>query len=135
MTGTKVTLSRPTDVDLSPPDWLEQIGNLLRRFSPREGWDTFLLMYAAVGISAWVVREADFVSTPGLMVVILLASLTGMLMAKVRGFIWPIPYIAGLLIGIVVVTYQTATLLEDQIALTGMITVWDRVRRGDVDFS
>ena len=128
MTSTKVTLSRPTDVDLSPPDWLEQIGNLLRRFSPSEGWDTFLLMYLAVGISAWVVREADFVSTPGLMVVILLASLTGMLMAKVKGLIWPVPYIAGLLIGVIVATYQTATLLEDQVALTGMITVWDRVR-------
>ena len=128
MTSTKVTLSQPTDVDLSPPDWLDQAGRLLRRFSPSEGWDTFLLMYAAVGISAWVVREADFVSTPGLMGVILLAALTGMLMAKVRGLIWPIPYITGLLIGLIVATYQTATLLEDQIALTGMVTVWDRVR-------
>lgn len=128
MTSAKVTLSQPTDVDLSPPDWLDQVGRLLRRVSPSEGWDTFFLMYAAVGISAWVVREADFVSTPGLMGVILLASLTGMLMAKVRGLIWPIPYIAGLLIGLIVATYQTATLLEDQIALTGMVTVWSRVR-------
>ena len=128
MTSTKVTLSQPTDVDLSPPDWLNQLGKLLRRFSPREGWDTFLLMYGAVGISAWVLREADFVSTPGLMGVIFIAGLTGMLMAKVRGLIWPIPYVAGLLIGLVVATYQTATLLEDQIALTGMFTVWDRVR-------
>ena len=128
MTSTKVTLSQPTDVDLSPPDWLNQLGKLLRRFSPKEGWDTFLLMYGAVGISAWVLREADFVSTPGLMGVIFIAGLTGMLMAKVRGLIWPIPYVAGLLIGLVVATYQTATLLEDQIALTGMFTVWDRVR-------
>ena len=128
MTSTKVTLSQPTDVDLSPPDWLAQLGKLLRRFSPKEGWDTFLLMYGAVGISAWVLREADFVSTPGLMGVIFIAGLTGMLMAKVRGLIWPIPYVAGLLIGLVVATYQTATLLEDQIALTGMFTVWDRVR-------
>ena len=128
MTSTKVTLSQPTDVDLSPPDWLNQLGKLLRRFSPKEGWDTFLLMYGAVGISAWVLREADFVSTPGLMGVIFIAGLTGMLMAKVRGLIWPIPYVAGLLIGLIVATYQTATLLEDQIALTGMFTVWDRVR-------
>ena len=128
MTSTKVTLSQPTDVDLSPPDWLNQLGKLLRRFSPKEGWDTFLLMYGAVGISACVLREADFVSTPGLMGVIFIAGLTGMLMAKVRGLIWPIPYVAGLLIGLIVATYQTATLLEDQIALTGMFTVWDRVR-------
>ena len=128
MTNTKVTLSQPTDVDLSPPDWLDQLGKLVRRYSPSEGWDTFLLMYAAVGISAWVVREADFVSTPGLMVVIFIACVVGMLMAKVRGLIWPIPYVAGLLIGLIVATYQTATLLEDQIALTGMFTVWDRVR-------
>ena len=128
MTTTKVTLSQPTDVDLSPPDWLSQLSNLARRFSPSEGWDTFLLMYLAVGISAWVVREADFVSTPGLMGVIFIASLVGMLMAKVRGLIWPIPYVAGLLIGLIVATYQTATLLEDQIAITGMFTVWDRVR-------
>ena len=125
---TKVTLSQPTDVDLSPPDWLEQLGKLVRRFSPSEGWDTFLLMYLAVGISAWVLREAEFVSTPGLMGIIFIAALNGMLMAKVRGLIWPIPYIAGLLIGLIVATYQTATLLEDQIALTGMFTVWDRVR-------
>ena len=128
MTTTKVTLSQPTDVDLSPPDWLGQLSNLARRFSPSEGWDTFLLMYLAVGISAWVVREADFVSTPGLMGVIFVACLVGMLMAKVRGLIWPIPYVAGLLIGLIVATYQTATLLEDQIAITGLFTVWDRVR-------
>ena len=128
MTTTKVTLSQPTDVDLSPPDWLDQLSKLLRRFSPSEGWDTFLLIYLAVGISAWVVREADFVSTPGLMGVIFIACLVGMLMAKVRGLIWPIPYVAGLLIGVIFATYQTATLLEDQIALTGMFTVWDRVR-------
>ncbi len=128
MTSTKVTLSQPTDVDLNPPDWLAQLSKFLRRFSPSEGWDTFLLMYLAIGVSAWVVREADFVSTPGLMGVIFVAALTGMLMAKVRGFIWPIPYVAGLLIGVIVATYQTATLLEDQIAITGMFTVWDRVR-------
>jgi len=128
MTTTKVTLSQPTDVDLNPPDWLGQLSNLARRFSPSEGWDTFLLMYLAVGISAWVVREADFVSTPGLMGVIFVACLVGMLMAKVRGLIWPIPYVAGLLIGLIVATYQTATLLEDQIAITGLFTVWDRVR-------
>ncbi len=128
MTTTKITLAKPSDLTLTPPEWMEQSLRLLRKISPREGWDTFLLMYAAVGISAWVVREADFVSTPGLMGVIFLAGLTGMLMAKVRGLIWPIPCIAGLLVGIIVATYQTATLLEDQIALTGMVTVWDRVR-------
>lgn len=128
MTSNRATLSRPTDIDLSPPDWLDQAGRLLRKVSPREGWVTFLLMFAAVGVSAWVVREADFVPTPGLMGVIFLASLTGMLMAKVRGLIWPIPCVAGLVVGLLVATYQTTTLLEDEGALTGIATVWDRVR-------
>ncbi len=128
MSSTRVTVSRPADIDLNPPDWLDQLGRLLRRVSPREGWDTFLLIFAAAGISAWVVREADFVDTPGLMGVIFLASLTAMLAAKVRGLIWPIPLVGGLLFGILVATYQTATLVEGGSALAGMIPVWERVR-------
>ena len=128
MSSTRITVSRPADIDLNTPDWLGQLGRLLQRVSPREGWDTFLLMFVAVGISAWVVREGDFVATPGLMGVIFLASLTAMLAAKIRGLIWPIPLIGGLLLGILVATYQTATLVEGRSALTGMIPVWERVR-------
>jgi|GEM_PF-468445 transglutaminase-like putative cysteine protease len=128
MSTSLATLSQPIDIDSKLPDWLDRLGGTIRRVSPKEGWDTFLLMFASVGISAWVVREANFVPTPGLVGVIFLASLTAMLMAKVRGVIWPIPYSAGLLIGLVVTTYQAATLLEDQSALAGMTTVWDRAR-------
>ena len=33
--------------------------------SPREGWDTYILVLAMVCVAAWIVREAEWVETPG----------------------------------------------------------------------
>ncbi len=102
----------------SPANWLE-------RLTPKQGWDTFALAVATIGVAAWTVREANWVETPGLMLVVLLSSLTGLLLAKVRAP-WPLLHVAGLSIGLLVATWQTTWLLQGQSLVDEMREVWDR---------
>ena len=52
------------------------------RFAPREGWDSFALLVVAMSVVAFTVREADWVDTPGLFLIIFLSVLTGLILSK-----------------------------------------------------
>lgn len=82
--------------------------------SPKEGWDTYLLALAMVCVAAWIVREAEWVETPGLWVIIFLSTIVGLGTAKTKFLPWPISLIFGVLVGIILSIWQTSTLIQDQ---------------------
>ena len=96
------------------------------RFTPKQGWDTFVLMMAAVGVAAWTVREADWVETPGLLGIVAASSLTGLLLAKVR-LPWPLLHPVGLAVGFVVVVWQALLLIEGQPLADQLREMWNRL--------
>lgn len=103
-------------------------GPLLRfvqRYTPAQGWDTFLLILGAAVITGFTVLEADWVETPGLLALIVWSSVTGLVLAKIR-LPWPILHAAGLTLGFVAVLWQ-ATTLADARDLGRFGELWQRL--------
>ena len=96
---------------------------LVEWLTPEEGWDSLVLLMAAVAVVAWSVREAGWVETPGIFTIAVLSCLVGFLLAKIRAP-WPVAWLVifpeGLAIGLVVVMRQTASLVEGQ-SLAGQV--------------
>ncbi len=99
----------------------------LKKISPKEGWDTFILVLAMVCVAAWIVREAEWVETPGLWLIMILSTIIGLFTAKAKIFSWGLNLAIGVLIGIVVAIWQTSTLIADQNTLGAFREVVDRV--------
>ena len=103
-------------------------GPLLRfvqRYTPEQGWDTFLLMLGAAMITGFSVIEADWVETPGLLALIFWSSFAGLVLAKVR-LPWPLLHAAGLGLGFAAVVWQAST-LADARDVGRFAELWDRV--------
>ena len=97
------------------------------RLTPSQGWDSFALLVAAVGGAAVTVREAGWVETPGLMLIVFLSSLSGLVLAKAKGP-WPLLFLAGLAFGFVVVVWLGLSLTEGQPLSDRLTEMWDRSR-------
>ena len=108
------------------PDDLGRLRTLVVRYSPRQGWDTFMLMLVAAGIAAYSVADAEWVEAPGLISMVLWSSLAGMLFAQVR-LPWPILIPAGLVLGVVPVALLAATLTEGGTVFARIAEAWDRL--------
>ena len=103
-------------------------GPLLRfvqRYTPAQGWDTFLLILGSAVITGFTVIEAGWVETPGLLALIVLSSVTGLVLAKIR-LPWPILHAAGLGLGFVAVVWQAST-LADARDIGRLGEVWERL--------
>ena len=103
-------------------------GPLLRfvqRYTPAQGWDTFLLILGAAVITGFTVLEADWVETPGLLALIVWSSVTGLVLAKIR-LPWPILHAAGLGLGFMAVLWQAST-LTDARDIGRLGEVWERL--------
>ena len=97
----------------------------VQRYTPAQGWDTFLLILGAATITGFTVIEADWVETPGILALILLSSVTGLVFAKIR-LPWPVLHAAGLGVGFAAVLWQASTLTDAQdIGRFG--EVWERL--------
>ena len=102
------------------PEWVS-------RFAPEQGWDTYVIFLAAVGVVALTVQDARWVATPGLGLIVVVATFTGLALARVRTA-WPLLHLAGLALGFVIVVWQGSTLSDDNSAVGRFGELWDRVR-------
>ncbi len=88
-------------------------GGPASRVGPREGWLTFLLVLFLLLSVVWSVEAADWVKDlPSLTVTVLLGSLAGLALAKVRTrslFLHPV----GLALGFLMLIWQTVGLTAD----------------------
>ena len=114
----------PAYVD-EPPE-RGAILRLISKYSPRQGWDAFLLMLAASGAAGFSVVEASWVDTPGLLAIILWASVTGLLLAKA-----PLPWLLlhpiGLGLGFGAVLWRASSLAEGEALADRLGDSWDRL--------
>ena len=76
-----------------------------RFFQPRDGWLSLVLLALNLMVVIWSVEGADWVPTPNLALLILLAMLTGLLLSRVP--VWGILVLpAGFAIGALVIFWQ-----------------------------
>ena len=94
----------PVDRDYRLPGWVE-------RYTPAQGWDTYLLFVLILGAVAWTVRDANWVDTPGILMLVAAASLVGLGFAKLKAPS-PILHAAALALGAALVVWQGSTLVE-----------------------
>ena len=87
--------------------------DLLRRYSPREGWATLAILWGLVLVVGVTIQQAEWTDTPGMVLIVLLSSLAGLALAKVR-WPWPVLIVIGLALGVVIVYWQAARLAPDE---------------------
>ena len=102
------------------PEWVNS-------FAPEQGWDTYVIFLAAVGVVALTVQDARWVATPGLPLIVVGATFTGLALARVRTA-WPLVHLAGLALGAVVVVWQGSSLADGGSLLDRVGGLLDRVR-------
>ena len=105
----------PADRDYRVPDWVE-------RYTPAQGWDTYLLFLLILGAVAWTVRDANWVDTPGILMLVVAASLVGLGFAKLKAPS-PLLHLAAIVLGAALVVWQGSTLAEGD-------SLPDRLREG-----
>ena len=93
--------------------------DLLSRYSPREGWATLAILWGLVLVVGVTIQQAEWTDTPGMVLIVLLSSLAGLALAKVR-WPWPVLVVLGLALGVVIVYWQASRLVEDE-SFTGSI--------------
>ena len=99
----------------------------LERFSPRQGWVTFALLVAPLLVVAESVTAADWVETPGLTRVLLLGSIVGLALARVKGPA-ALLHLLALAIGFAVVVWYTSSLIEGQPLVERVQEMWRRLQ-------
>ena len=110
-----------------PPSRTTALWALVQRFTPSQGWAMFVFLVAALLIVGNSVTAADWVETPSLAAILLWGATAGLLLSKVKA---PAAagHLAALVIGSVVVVWQTASLVDDR-SLAGQIReMWHRLQ-------
>ncbi len=125
MSTADVAVSFPA-VDKNLPEDGGAFWRLVRRYTPKQGWDAFLLMLGAVILVGFTLLEASWVETPGLLAIILWASVAGLGLSKVR-LPWPLLHVVGSAFGFVVVAWQSSTLVDGATMIDRNREVWDRL--------
>ena len=82
------------------------------RLSPKEGWDTVVILAGALVVAVWTVDAADWVDTPGIGLIVVGAVIAGLGLAKIKAP-WPFLFSGGLLIGFPILIWQVSTLSSD----------------------
>ena len=126
MTGTRSNLPSWLG-DTSIPERRSTRYEWLRRFSPSEGWATFVLVAAMVHVVGWSVTDAGWVETPALRTIMFIAALTGLLLAKVRTPA-ALLHILGLTVGFVFIVWAASSLIETGSFAEKVPEMWRRLR-------
>ena len=99
---------------------------LFRFMRPEDGWIAFSLLAVNLIVVVWAVDRAEWVSTPTLVWVLLLAMLTGLVLARLPvwgGLVLPV----GLAVGILVVVWQLTNFSGGPDAVSDVGQLWDRL--------
>jgi hypothetical protein len=92
---------------------LENPIELLKYYSPQEGWGTFAILWSLLLVVAVTLQQADWTETPGMIFIVLASSLVGLGLAKIK-LPWPLLILAGLALGFLIVYWQTSRLVADE---------------------
>lgn len=93
---------------------------------PPDGWATVFLLSLNLMVVVWSVERADWVPTPNLVSLILVAMLTGLVLSRVP--LWGILVLpVGLLIGVWVITTQLTGFQGEGVELAAAAELYDRL--------
>lgn len=99
---------------------------LARILRPSDGWVAVLLLALNLTIVVGSVTQAEWAPTPSLSFVLLLAMVTGLLLARVP--VWgPLLLSVGLGIGLLVVVWQLTSFQGGEESVTNAGELWDRL--------
>ena len=99
---------------------------LFERYTPSQGWATFVFLLLTLLIVGNSVTSADWTETPGLILIIFLGVVTGLLLSKVRIHAIFL-HLAALVIGFVLVVWQSSSLIEGEPITEQVRQMWNRV--------
>ena len=99
---------------------------LLSRITPSQGWLTVALLAIILLIVGNSVTSADWVDTPRLLEVLIWAAVAGLLLAKLRAPALLL-HLVGLTLGLVVVVWQTSSLVEGLALFEQVRELWGRL--------
>lgn len=98
----------------------------LNYFRPADGWATVLLLALNLMVVVWSVEQADWVPTPNLVSLILLAMLVGLFLARLP--LWGVLVLPlGLLIGLGVIVAQITAFRAEGMELANAAELWQRL--------
>ena len=105
---------------------LGRLGALLRYARPSDGWASVFLLALNLMVVVWSVEQADWVPTPNLVSLILLAMVTGLVLSRVP--LWGLLVLpVGLAIGLGVVVWQITSFQAEGMELAGVAELWERL--------
>ena len=98
----------------------------LNYFRPADGWATVLLLALNLMVVVWSVEQADWVPTPNLVSLILLAMLVGLFLARLP--LWGVLVLPlGLLLGLGVIVAQITAFRAEGMELANAAELWQRL--------
>lgn len=98
----------------------------LNYFRPADGWATVLLLALNLMVVVWSVEQADWVPTPNLVSLILLAMLVGLFLSRLP--LWGVLVLPlGLLLGLGVIVAQITAFRAEGMELANAAELWQRL--------
>ena len=125
MSTGEATMAAPLESRVQPGE-LHPALRFIERSAPKQGWDTLLLLLAALAVVVWTVMEADWVDTPGLPLIVGSGAIAALLLSRVKAP-WPLLQLAGLGIAILVVVWQATSLIPDKGPIDQLREFWERM--------
>ena len=105
---------------------IDGILKLERTLRPNEGWIAFGLLVVNLIVVVWSVEQADWVTTPNLVLFLFLATLTGLALHRVP--VWSIALLpVGLAIGLGIILWQLSSFSLDGVPVGGTREVLERL--------
>ena len=118
MTSDTVSAAETLEQKLHASDIRDGFLKLERALRPNEGWVASVLLVLNLIVVVWSVEQADWVATPNLVLILLLAMLTGLALYRLP--VWPIALLpAGLAIGLGIILWQLSSFSLDGVTVGG----------------
>lgn len=113
-------------VSIDTEAWGKALLAGINYFRPADGWATVLLLGLNLMVVVWSVEQADWVPTPNLVSLILLAMLVGLFLARLP--VWGILALPlGLLVGLGVIVAQITAFRAEGMELANAAELWQRL--------
>ena len=113
-------------VNLDTEAWGQALLAGLNYFRPADGWATVLLLGLNLMVVVWSVEQADWVPTPNLVSLILLAMLVGLFLSRLP--VWGVLVLPlGLLLGLGVIVAQITAFRAEGMELANAAELWQRL--------
>jgi len=104
-------------------DGLVALSNLFR---PSDGWLSVALLAVNLMMVIWSVEQADWVPTPSLVFVLLLAMTAGILLSRLPVWSWLVLPV-GMVLGLLVIVWQLTSFESREVAVTSADQLWSRL--------